>query len=355
MTTHVPIDGCRSRTRRASHLALVAVLAIAVAGCRSRGGPSGESKETSGAKSGGELTVDRFPKIAGKTVGYVPIGLGTPLTEEWLYRLRRGAERWGWKIVTRDPNWDAQAQPAAIQSLIDQHVDGLVVHNTDINLNAEVLRRAEEAGIWTVTVNMASSYLPSVHVGAEWGYGGELQAEALVGACRGEGKVALITGDASSQATLDLLKGGQRVFEKNPKIAVVATQAANWDRTRAHDIAATLLTQHPDLCGIWGFWDQMTYGVALAVREAGRQGAVHVVTMDSTVGCQGVKEGIIDVTFSFHVPEQGDQIADSLAMLFQMGEQGLKPGQMHTAIWSEWTKITRDNVDQPALCYTGKT
>ena len=103
------------------------------------------------------------------------------------------------------------------------------------------------------------------------------------------------------------------------------------------------------------FGDQMAYGSALAVREAGRQGKVHVVTMDSTIGCQGVGEGLIDVTFSFHVPEQGDQVVDALAMFFQMGEQGVKPGQFRTAVWSEWTKITRDNVGQPGLCYTGKT
>lgn len=340
------------RVRRAyAQFALVAI-AVALVACRSGETPPAESK-TEGR--GGDLTADRFPSVSGKIVGFVPIGMGTPLTEEWLYRLQRGAERRGWKVATRDPNWDAQAQPAAIQTLIDQRVDGLVVHNTDINLNAEVLRRAEEAGIWTVTVNMASNYLPAVHVGAEWGYGGGLQANEVVAACGGEGKVALITGDASSQATLDLQKGGQRIFDQNPKITVVATQAANWDRTRAHDIAATLLTQHPDLCALWVFWDQMAYGAALAVREAGRQGRVHVITMDSTIGCQGVKEGIIDVTFSFHVPRQGDEIVDALSLLFQMGEQGAKPGQFHAAIWSEWTKITRENVGEPGLCYTGKT
>jgi ABC-type sugar transport system substrate-binding protein len=328
---------------------------VSAAACRSGHGTANQEKAVPRASSGGELTADRFPKIEGKTIGFVPIGLGTPLTEEWLYRLQRGAERNHWAIATRDPNWDAQAQPAAVQTLIDQRVDALVVHNTDINLNAEALRRAEEAGIWTITVNMASSQLPSLHVGAEWGYGGGLQAQALVDVCGGQGKVALITGDASSQATLDLLKGGQKVFDANPKISIVATQAANWDRTRAHDIAATLLTQHADLCGFWVFWDQMAYGSALAVREAGRQGKVHVVTMDSTIGCQGVGEGLIDVTFSFHVPEQGDQVVDALAMFFQMGEQGVKPGQFRTAVWSEWTKITRDNVGQPGLCYTGKT
>lgn len=330
-------------------------LALALAGCRPQEPPPQAADGGEKASRGAELTAERFPRIDGKTVGFVPIGLGTPLTEEWLHRIRRGAQRLGWKVVTRDPNWDAQAQPAAIQSLIDQRVDAIVAHNTDINLNAEALRRAEEAGIWTVTVNMASSHLPSLHVGGEWGTGGALQAEALVNACGGRGKVALITGDASSQATLDLLRGGQKVFDENPGISIVATQAANWDRTRAHDIAATLLTQHADLCGLWVFWDQMAYGAALAVRDAGRQGQVRVVTMDSTIGCQGVKDGIIDVTFSFHVPEQGDQIVAGLAMLFQMAEQGVKPGRFHTAVWSEWTKITRENVDQPGLCYTGKT
>jgi ribose transport system substrate-binding protein len=350
----------RSKTRRL--LAVAAMVGLLGAACSS-GRDNNESTaqgKTDNGSSAKNLTADNFPDTSGKTIGYVPIGMGTPLTEQWLYQINKGAERWGWKVVTRDPNWNAQAQPPAVQTLIDQGVDALVVHNTDVNLNAAVLKQAEEAGIWTVTVNMASTYLPSVHVGGEWGKGGELQAQEVVDLCGGKGKVAIITGDASSQATLDLLKGGQKVFDANPGMQVVANQAGNWDRTQAHDIAATLLKQHPDLCAIWGFWDQMTYGAALAVQEAGLKGKVHVVTMDSTVGCQALKEGVIDTTFSFHVPRQGDEIVNAIAMLLQMGEQGVKPGQFKSAVWSEWTELTAKNVDQveaadPTNCYDGKS
>lgn len=350
----------RSMTRRW----LAAAVALGLLGAACSSGRSGDDATRAEGKTeadgGNKLTADQFPPVSGKTIGYVPIGMGTPLTEQWLYQINKGAERWGWEVVTRDPNWNAQAQPPSVQSLIDQGVDALVVHNTDVNLNAEVLRQAEEAGIWTVTVNMASTYLPSVHVGGEWGKGGELQAQEVVDRCGGKGKVAIITGDASSQATLDLLKGGQKVFDANPGMQVVANQAGNWDRTQAHDIAATLLKQHPDLCAIWGFWDQMTYGAALAVQEAGLKGKVHVVTMDSTVGCQALKEGVIDTTFSFHVPKQGDEIVNSIAMLLQMGEQGIKPGEFKSAVWSEWTKLTAETVDQmeasdPTNCYDGKS
>lgn len=327
---------------------------ILITGACTTGQEEAEQPE-GGGDDNGQLAADEFPSVGGKTIGYVPIGLGTPLTENWQHHLELGADRLGWEIVTRDPNWNAQEQPPAVQSLIDQGVDALVVHNTDVNVNAEVLKRAEEAGIWTVTVNMASTHLPSVHVGGEWGHGGELQAKEVVKACDGEGKVAVITGDATSQATLDLIAGGEKVFDKHPGLEVVSTQTGNWDRTRARNIASTQLTQHPDLCAIWGFWDQMTVGAAEAVRAAGKRDQVSIITMDSTIGCEAVKDRRIDVTFSFHVPRQGDQIVDALDMLFQMEEQGVEPGDFHTAIWSEWDKVTPQNVDEPGLCYESDT
>ena len=65
------------------------------------------------------------------------------------------------------------------------------------------------------------------------------------------------------------LRGVSNILEKNPDIKVVSNQAADWDSTKARAITETTLQQHPDLCGIVGFWDGMDIGTGAAVKEAG--------------------------------------------------------------------------------------
>ena len=56
----------------------------------------------------------------------------------------------------------------------------------------------------------------------------------------------------------------------------------------------------------------------------------------------------LDVSAAFAWLEDvipGDEIVSSIAMLLQMGEQGVKPGEFKSAVWSEWTKLTAQNVE----------
>jgi ABC-type sugar transport system substrate-binding protein len=74
------------------------------------------------------------------------------------------------------------------------------------------------------------------------------------------------------------LKGVENVLAKNPDIKVVSSQAADWDAAKAKGITQTVLKQHPDLCGIVGFWDGMDSGTAAAIKEAGLTGKVFLAT-----------------------------------------------------------------------------
>jgi len=55
----------------------------------------------------------------------------------------------------------------------------LIVHNPDVNSYAKLLKRAEEAGIHVIQVNMRSNYSSDVYVGADWIAIGEAETQAL--------------------------------------------------------------------------------------------------------------------------------------------------------------------------------
>src|SRR5438876_8970086 len=159
------------RKRETKRIAVL-VAWLALAGCVSSESPqkreAAASGGVSGAASSGELREHAVKSVAGKTIAWVPVGLGTPLTEEWTRRIKTGAEWLGMKFVLRDANWDPRREAEAVQSLINEHPDVLVVHNFDVQLLAKLIQQAEQAGIYVVQVNMVSNYKSDAFVGADF-------------------------------------------------------------------------------------------------------------------------------------------------------------------------------------------
>lgn len=342
-------------------VAFAAAALIALAGC-STGGDS-----NAGGNDGGEglppdvssakLRQHAIDSLKGKTAAFVPVGLGTPLTEEWARQMKRGFEAAGMKFVVRDPNWDTARQAEAVQSLINEKPDVLVVHNFDVQVLAKLIQQAEKAGIYVIQINMVSNYKSDAFVGADTIELGRRIATDIVKEC-GAGtntshKVQIVQGDATSGFTLDVMAGAKEVFDKHPEIKIVSTQAANWDRTKAHDITATVIQQHPDLCASWGFWDQMQYGAATAIKEAGKIDQVKVFTSDhSSITCEALRDKLFYQSYGYSVPTQG---ADIVAIAKQLLQSGRPPGSSRIADYTPLVKIDRTNWDEPNMCYDGKT
>src|SRR5205085_2006560 len=83
-------------------------------------------------------------------------------------------------------------------------------------------------------------------------------------ACKGRSnKIAIVQGAPTAAASAYTLKGVENVLSRNPQVKVVSNQAADWDAAKAKALTQTVLKQHPDLCGIVGFWDGMDIYTAL--------------------------------------------------------------------------------------------
>jgi ribose transport system substrate-binding protein len=338
----------RLSTRSAAALAAVTLLA---------GLTAGQAAWAQG-KGIDEPFRDAYRKtLAGKTVAYVPVALGFDLAQGWLEGLKKELEPLGVKIVVRDPNWNTNAGAQAVTTLISEKPDVIVVHNPDVQTYAKLLQKAEAQGIQVVQINMRSSYPSVVYVGADWVEVGEKATNAVVGACKGKSnKIAIVQGALSAAASAYTLKGVENVLAKNPDIKVVSSQAADWDAAKAKGITQTVLKQHPDLCGIVGFWDGMDSGTAAAIKEAGLTGKVFLATSgggEQKGACDQVKSGAFDLDLSYDVPTQASNMAASIKWLLQ------NPGKTKDAKGSIYTTlipITKANAATEGTCWKlGKT
>ena len=296
---------------------------------------------------------DSYKKaLAGKTVGFIPVAMGFDLAEGWAAGLKAQLEPSGMKVVVRDPNWNTNAGAQAFTALIAEKPAVIVIHNPDVQTYAKLIKKAEDEGIYVVQINMRSAQASTAFVGADWVEIGERQTQAVADACKGKSnKVAIVQGAPTAAASAYTLKGVENVLAKNPQLKVVSNQAADWDAAKAKALTQTVLKQHPDLCGIVGFWDGMDIGTAAAVKEAGLTGKVFLATSgggEQKGACDQVKSGAFDLDVTYDVPTQATNMA---AMIKWLVQGGLKPGAVKQNIYTTLIPITKDNASKDGTCW----
>ena len=293
---------------------------------------------------------DYFKAFAGKTIAFVPVTMGIDLTEGWAAVMKSQADRLGMKLEIRDPHFSADAGAQAITSLIAEKPDVLVVHNPDVQSYAKLLKRAEEAGIHVVQINMRSNYNSDVYVGADWIGIGEAEAQGAIDKC-GAGtsqKVAVLQGQPTSGSDSGMMKGVENALAKHPDIKLVANLAGEWDATKAHSIVSTVIQQNPDLCAVIGFWDVMDLGAAAAIKESGKKIALVTSGGGEQMACDNVEKGVFDKEIAYQVMDQGRDLNDMIATVL---ESGLPAGKLKAVVYSPQLIISKDTL-RPGLCWS---
>lgn len=301
-----------------------------------------------GQSSTTELADSYQKALAGKTIAFVPLALGLPLTDGWSRAMKAEADTLGMKLVVRDPNWSTSAMTQAVESLIQSKPDVLVVHNPNVQLLARQLKKAQEAGIYVVQLNMVSNEKTDAFVGGDWKRIGAAMAKSAVEACgKGSGKsgkIAIIQGELTSDVAIQEMEGMNEVLSKSPDIKVVLNQAAAWDANKAREVTAAAVRQHPDLCAVISQWGPMALGSGQAIKAAGMGGKVAIYSTGENpqMICDAIKDDVITRYWSVDNLKQGRDVMVTIKYLLQMKE---KPGTHKVAAYSPIDVLTKANID----------
>ncbi len=109
---------------------------------------------------------------------------------------------------------------------------------------------------------------------------GALAADLILSRVEPESEVAVIDGAAGTTSSIDRVRGFTEGAMRGGLI-IVASQPADWERTRAYDTVTNLLPNHPNLRAIFAANDVMGLGALEALEAAGRADEVLVVSVDA--------------------------------------------------------------------------
>lgn len=246
---------------------------------------------------------------------------------------------------------DYEGQLSIMTDMVNKGYDAVIVGPiTDSNC-VPGIERAQEAGIPVIPVWVEFKDDPYVNicVGSNAYAEGQAAAEYFAEKIGDEGgQVAVITGIASNPITPERTNGFSEYFEKNDlNIEVVDVQNGDWDRSKAKDVADTMLKAYPDLKGIYCNNDTMAMGVVEAVRGADKMDEVIVGGTDAiSEALTSIKEGDLDYTTN-NFPHYVGKIALVEAIRTLAGEN--LPENITTPV----AGMSSDNIDTPEADIVG--
>ena len=208
---------------------------------------------------------------------------------------------------------DLSEQVSLVEQMIARQVNAIVIAPADSKALVTVLKRAKDAGILVVNIDnkldsdvLKQAGLSVPFVGPDNRAGAAKVGETLAKQLKAGDKVAIIEGIPTA------FNGQQRRlgFEDAMKAGgmnVVTEQSGNWEMEKANNVAASILSEHPDLRAILCANDNMALGAVAAIQAAGRTGKVLVVGFDN-IGA------IRPMLADGRVIATADQHADQLAV-----------------------------------------
>lgn len=208
-------------------------------------------------------------KSVGLTVGdmanpfFVAMGKGT---EEAAKKINPNV-----KVTALSTKYDLNTQVGQIENFIANKTDLILVNAVDPKAIAPVLKKARDAGIVVVAVDVgaegADYTVMSDNVAA-----GANACDYIAKKIKGKGNVVIVNGPPVT-SVLDRVTGCKQVFAKNPGIKVLSdNQDAKGSRDGGMAVMQDLLTANPKIDAVFAINDPTAIGAELAIKQAKREG-----------------------------------------------------------------------------------
>ncbi|MFV0363330.1 MAG: sugar ABC transporter substrate-binding protein [Suipraeoptans sp.] len=265
--------------KRVISVLLVMVMCLGLlVGCGSSDSGSDSSSEDSGSDSSSSGDKKRIVFVLKNSNSDFFVSMGE-------YAKAR-AEEYGWELEVLAPieadNNEEEIQLIE-QSLLDPP-DAYCVVPADSEGITPAIEQINEAGIPVVNVNTmfyddsleCVSFVAANNVAL-----GETSGEVVVDLLGGEGKVILLEGTTGAQTSIDRMTGVHTILDSEDGIEIIDSQTANYMRQDALTVTQNLLQKHAEVDVIWAAAGEMALGAAEAVKQAGREDEIQIVTINA--------------------------------------------------------------------------
>ncbi|WP_223434826.1 MULTISPECIES: sugar ABC transporter substrate-binding protein [unclassified Pseudomonas] len=182
---------------------------------------------------------------------------------------------------------DTAGQTRIVEQMILAKVNALVIAPADSKAMVPVIKKAIDAGITVVNIDnqldpavVKSKNINVPFVGPDNRKGARLVGEYLAKQLKAGDEVGIIEG-VSTTTNAQARTAGFKDAMEAAQIKVVSLQSGDWEIDKGNKVAASILSEYPQVKALLAGNDSMAVGAVSAVRAAGKAGKVQVVGYDN--------------------------------------------------------------------------
>lgn len=291
----------------------------------------------------GTTALTQPAQAADKTFALVQINQQALFFNQMNEGAAKEAQSLGDKLVIFNANNDASAQNSAVETYIQQKVDGVIVVAIDVNGIMPAVQQAADAGIPVVAIDAilpagpqkAQVGVDNAKAGADMGVFFLDYVQKNAG---GKAKVGIV-GALNSYIQNVRQKGFEDTVKGKDGIEIAAVVDGQNIQDNALAAAENLITGNPDLTAIYATGEPALMGAIAAVESQGKQDKIKVFGWDLTAqAIDGIDNGYVVAIVQQDPAGMGAAAVKALDTLS-------KGGTVDKAVSVPITIVTKDNVD----------
>ena len=229
------------------------------------------------------------------------------LDNPFFVTLKEGAEKeaskLGYNLVVLDSQNDPSKELSNVEDITVRGAKVLLINPTDSTAVANDVRVANKKNIPVITLDRGAAQGDVVsHIASDNVAGGKMAGDFIAEKLGDNAKVIQLEGIAGTSAARERGEGFKQAVQAH-KFEILASQPADFDRTKGLNVMENLLTAQPNVQAVFAQNDEMALGAIRAVQAANK--SVLIVGFDGTDdGVKAVKSGKLGAT----IAQQSDLI-----------------------------------------------
>lgn len=253
--------------------------------------------------------------FAKESIALVISTLNNPFFVTMKDSAQKEANRLGYDLVVLDSMDNPAKELANVQDLTVKGTRLMLINPTDSDAVGNAVIMANKANIPVITLDRVANKGDVVsHVASDNRLGGKMAGDYIADKVGNDAKVIQLEGITGTSASRERGDGFKQAVDAH-KINVLASQPADFDRTKGLNVMQNLLTAYPAVQAVFAQNDEMALGALRALQTAGRTDVL-VIGFDGTNdGIKAVNRGVLGATIAQR-PDQigiiGIQTADKI-------------------------------------------
>jgi ribose transport system substrate-binding protein len=272
-----------------------------------------------------------------------------PYMVQQLAGVRKAAQDMGFEAITLAPakQDSIEEQVRIVEDLLQKKIDALIIHPSDSNGIVPAVEKAVAMKVPVATIGTpANSDKVLFRTGVDYKETGVVIMQWLAEKMKGEGNLIILEGPPQADNARERLQGINEVLKNYPKIKVVASQPAHFQRVAGMQVMENLLQKFTNVKAVIAANDEEALGAIQAIKAAGRQNeGIIVAGFDGSEDASwAIKRDQMAVTYNTDPFGSGYCAA---AFMVRYLNEGVKPAKVFLPFPSAQDKpiISKDTID----------